>query len=333
MTLQASDELRHPWNDDYNWRESVYFNFNDAKNQIGGWIYYWVVPNKEKKTGMLVAFYQGPNPDRSGSQKAIAKPGHILRNGDNWLYFFNKDVDELAPANFDDADLAGLKLRRVEPLKQYELSFEDDAGNGFDLDCRFLTLPYDYADGVHPTPAFIADNRYHRAWKAQGQLRLGGKTYDVNCTGDSDHSWGKRDGEAFGENLFKMWSFQTPDGQLSISVLKQGIEGVASGKEIALGFVVIDGQMSSAAEVETRAVYDENGVQSQIDLVIKDALGRTIKSRMEKMHSYLGFGEKFWGFEGVGDFEVEGYGVVPGLTSYFWPEHVTPTLLHAGKQQ
>jgi len=47
MVLKAADELRHPafLNDDYHWRESLYFNFNDTANQIGGWLYLWVVHN------------------------------------------------------------------------------------------------------------------------------------------------------------------------------------------------------------------------------------------------------------------------------------------------
>jgi hypothetical protein len=54
---------------------------------------------------------------------------------------------------------------------------------------------------------------------------------------------------------------------------------------------------------------------------------------MPKMHSYIGSGslEAFWGFEGVGDYIVEGVGTVPGLASYFWPSRVTPEALHAGK--
>jgi hypothetical protein len=333
MALQASDELRHPWNEEYSWRESLYFNFNDPENKIGGWIYYWVVPNKEQPSGMLVSLYHGSNSDLEGSKKANAAPGHLTTDGDNWLYFFNRDVDHLVPEDFDDVELCGLRLRRVEPLKRYEISFEDDAGNGLDLACRFLSAPYDYSDGVHPTPWWMADNRYHRAWKVDGELRIAGKTYRVNCTGDSDHSWGLRDGPAFCENLFKMWSFQTSDGRLAISVLKQGIDGVASGKEIALGFVQIDGKMASAATIETRASYDANGVQHEIDLTVTDALGRTVKAHMPRMHSYLGAGDAFWGYEGVGDYQVDGYGVVPGLSSYFWPDHVTPASLHAGQRR
>lgn len=331
MTLTAADELRHKaqQNDDYYWRESVYFNFNDAENQIGGWIYLWVVPNQPSPSGMLVSFYHGAWPDLSINDKAMAAPGHFLQQENRWIYCFKKDADYLLESDFDDADLFGLHLQRNEPLKSYRVKFADSEGSGFDIDCRFLMPPYDYADGTHPTPPWMAANRYHRAWRARGTLKVGDHDFAIDCTGDSDHSWGQRHHKEFGKNLFKMWSFQSPDEDLSISVLKQGV----GQQEIALGFVTIDGQVASASEVEAEAQYDEHGVQSAIRLDVTDALGREVRARMPQMHSYLGSGsrDQFWGFEGVGSYEVEGIGSVSGLASYFWPAHVTPEGLRSGK--
>ena len=144
-----------------------------------------------------------------------------------------------------------------------------------------------------------------------------------------DHSWGQRHNIEFAKNLFKMWSFQTSDGSLSISVLKQGV----GDKEVALGFVTRDGKVAAAATVETSAHYDANGVQSDVTLVVVDEIGREVRATMSKMHSYLGSGSRqsFWGYEGVGDYVVEGVGVVPGLISYFWPARVTNQDLQAGK--
>lgn len=333
MVLKASDELRHPefLNDDYHWRESLYFNFNDAANKIGGWLYLWVVPNQPKPSGMLVSFYHGGWPDLTVNDKAMDAPGHRLVSGDRWIYCYKKDVDYLIDADFDNVELCGMKFRRLEELKHQKLSFDDGEGNGFDLDARFMMSPYDYADGVHATPPWMAANRYHRSWWAKGTLRIGGREYDVSCTGDSDHSWGQRHNIEFGKNLFKMWSFQTADGNLSISVLKQGID--ENDTQVALGFVTKDGRVAAASTVETTASYDKNGVQQGVELIVTDILGRVVRARMPKMHSYIGSGsrDRFWGYEGVGDYIVEGMGTVPGLISYFWPPRVTPEALHAGK--
>lgn len=331
MVLKASDELRHSHlvNDDYHWRESLYFNFNDPKTQIGAWLYLWVVPNQPKPSGMLVSFYHGAWPDLSINDKAMAAPGHRIVDGDRWIYCFKQDADHLISQDFDDVELFGMTFRRLEPLKEQRLTFEDGEGSGFDLRARFMTPPFDYADGVNPTPPWMAANRYHRSWWVDGALTVAGQTYQVSSTGDSDHSWGQRHNTEFAKNLFKMWSFQTADGNLSISVLKQGV----GDKEIALGFVARDGKVASAREIDTRARYDEHGVQSDVVLRVVDELGREIRATMPKMHSYIGSGsrETFWGFEGVGEYVVEGVGPVSGLISYFWPAKVTAQGLRAGE--
>ena len=114
--LQASDELRHAHGADFNWRESVYFNFNDPVGGIGGWIYLWVTPNKPAPSGMLVSFYKGRWPEYSGLDDAMRSPGHRLVDGERWLYCFKRDVDFLITDDFDDVSLCGLRLRRLAPL-------------------------------------------------------------------------------------------------------------------------------------------------------------------------------------------------------------------------
>lgn len=329
MVLRAQDELRHPKNDDYYFRESLYFNFNDPTNEIGAWFYYWVTPNKESPAGMLVSLYHGRWTDLKINDHAMSASGHLLTSENAWVYCFKKDVDFQLETDFDDTELCGLHLRRVEPLKHYKIKFSDGEGNIADLDVNFMMEPYDYADGVNPTPSWVAANRYHRSHWTKGQLKIAGKTYNIDCTGDSDHSWGQRHMGVFVENLFKMWSFQSADGRTSISAIQQGPEG----KEFALGFVVLDGKVSSVATVEHTSRYDENGVQENVDLKVIDALGRVVNAKFKKMHSHIASGDNFWGYEGVGDYEVEGFGVLPGLISYFWPKQITAGDLHAGKRR
>jgi hypothetical protein len=330
MALKASDELRHPHDpSDFNWRESLYFNFNDPVSGIGGWLYLWVVPNKPQPSGMLVSFYKGPWPEPSIMDEAATRPGHIIVDGDRWLYCVKHDVDYLMDDDFDDVELNGLKFKRLEPLKHYALSFADDAGNGFEIDARFMVEPYDYGDGANASPPWIAANRYHRSWQAKGTLRINGATYPIDCTGDSDHSWGKRDMDVFGATLFKMWSFQTADGRTSLSAVQ--IED--GDQQIDLGFLHRDGQVGSITRIDSSASYDAHGVQEKVDLTVTDALGRTVHGTLAQMTSYLGLGgptRKSWGYEGVGDYEVDGLGTVPGLVSYFWPMKLTPAQLHAG---
>jgi hypothetical protein len=329
--LGASDELRHPADAGPNWRESLYFNFHDAKHELGGWVYLWLLPNQLKPTGMLVSFYHGAWPDVKVADRATGAPLHTLNEGDRWLYCYQQNAETLIADNFDDIRFGGLHLRRVDPLQHYRIDFDDGVGTSAALDCLFITQPYDYADGVFPTPPWMAANRYHRAWRARGTLKVNGRQFEIDCTGDSDHSWGTRDMSRFGDNLFKMWSFQSPDSRLAVSALKQGVND----QEIPLGYTWADGRMASITSVVANTRYGHAGVQGQCELIIADELKREIRAKCSGLHSLLGWGsmDSFWGFEGVGLYEIEGRGSVPGLNSYFWPSRVSPDDLIAARYE
>jgi len=327
MVLAASDELRHPHDDLFNWRESLYFNFADAANGLGGWLYLWVVPNKPMKSGMLVSIYKGRIDQRAANDLAMNSPGHryTAPNGD-WVYCFKNDIEALIDADFDDVDLCGLHMVRTQPLKSYRISFRDDAGTEMDLEGEFTIPPYDYADGLHATPNWVAKNRYHRPWQVRGALQIAGRTYQVRTTGDTDHSWGNRDMQIFSQHTFKMWSFQTPDARRSVSVIEQG-EG------LYLGFVAIDGEVRSVSNIQRTARYTGTGVQRDIDVRIEDVAGRIVHAKMGEMFAVIGHGEPFglWGFEGVGKYDVDGWGSCTGVASYFWPPTIDAQSLQEGK--
>ncbi len=325
MVLAAADELRHEANDDFFWRESLYFNFADVDNEIGAWLYLWVVPNQEMKSGMLVSFYHGITDRMDANDVAMDSPNHFYEGAyGSWVYCYKRNLAELLSTNFDDVELCGYQLTRKEPLQLYRLTFADDSGSGFEFDGTFTMPPYDYADGAYPTPTWVAANRYHRSWLVKGRLTVGGSTYQIDTTGDSDHSWGQRNHTEFAKRTFKMWSFQTKDGSRSVSVIEQG-EG------LYLGFINSGGEQLSVSNIEHSSRYTSSGVQQNVGLVITDTGGRVVRARMDKMFAAIGNGrpgETTWGFEGVGLYEVDEWGPCSGITSYFWPPAITPSSLH-----
>ncbi|MEQ8486063.1 MAG: hypothetical protein RIB46_17025 [Pseudomonadales bacterium] len=320
MVLAASDELRHPHDEEFNWRESLYFNFADGPNGLGGWIYLWVVPNKPMKTGMLVSIYKGITDRLDANTVAVESPGHryVDPNG-NWVYCFKKDVEHLIDADFDDVEVCGLHMVRTKPLQSYQIKFSDDSDNSLALSAEFAMAPYDYADGAFPTPVWVATNRYHRTWRVKGTAKIAGQTYNIDTTGDSDHSWGRRDMVEFAKHTFKMWSFQTPNARNSVSVIEQGAG-------LYIGYVTIDDVVRSVQSIEHRASYTDKGVQQNIAVKITDVDGRVVEARMPEMFSAIGHGESgsVWGFEGVGTYQVEGWGPCTGIASYFWPPGMNP---------
>ncbi len=336
MVLKADDELRHAHTDDVHWRESVYWNLHGQKDDLGLWVYIWVLPNQPKKTGMIVSVYKGLWSERDITSQALAAPGNILRRGDDFVYFFYNVLDDLTDENFDNISVSGLELRRLSPLSEYKIRFDNKAGTTLDLDCKFLTPPFDYAvDGFHQMPPFLAQNRYHRLWKAKGAITVEGKKFDVDCTGNSDHSWGSRDYMEFNSHIFKLWAFATPDGRLAVSVIEQHVgEGMRP-----LGFISIDGKVASIAELSMPTKYNAAGIPVSGDVLLRDELGREVRGKFLGQSSCIGLGVDrygiqaagIWGYEGHGNFVIDGYGHIPGMAGYFFPRDIKPEELHAGK--
>jgi hypothetical protein len=328
MVLKASDELRHGWDDDPNWRESWYYNLSDPQNEIGVWLYYWVLPNQSLKTGMLVCLYHGVATHADSTNLAWRSPGHVLRGpGDSWVYCYKEDVPELVPNDVDDVTFGGFTMQRREALKTCRLAFQDGETARLELDCRFMTRPWDFADNIHPTPPWLAKNRYHRGWIASGEFVLEGRRYEINTSGDSDHSWGTRDGHIFGENNLKTYALQTPDGRLSVKAQLLG----PAGHELPRGYIAHGEDMQAVKTITERSRYDDNGQMYDIHLRVEDVTGRVVEAHMDAMYAAVAGGGPSVGYEGAGVWQVKDWGACPGLASCWWASGVTREQLRDGQ--
>ncbi len=327
MVLKAPDELRHEWDTDPLWRESWYYNYSDPRNEIGAWLYLWVVPNQPLKSGMLVCFYHGVASHHDSTGRAFVSPGHVLKGpGDSWTYCFKKDVPELMSADLDDAKLCGLSMKRLDPLKRYRLKFEDGENCSFDVDCLFLSDPWDFADNIHPTPRWLAKNRYHRGWKANGHLTVAGRKFDVNTTGDSDHSWGTRDMGIFDQNNLKTYAMQSPDGALSVKAQMLG----PPGRELPRGYIAHGRDMRAVKSITERSRYTETGEMYDIYLRIEDVESRVVEAHMSRMYAAVAGAGPNVGYEGAGVYDVKGWGKCAGLASCWWSNGITREQLYKG---
>jgi hypothetical protein len=328
MVLQADDELRHEWDSDPLWRESWYWNFSDATAEMGGWLYLWVVPNQSLKSGMLVCFYHGVAADLDSTEVAWKATGHLHRGANgSWVYCYKRDVADLIARDLDDVELCGLAMQRLEPLKKYHLTFADGANARFDLNCEFTTLPWDFADNVHPTPRWLAKNRYHRGWKASGDVVIADTTYKIRTTGDSDHSWGTRDSGIFEKNSLKTYALQSADGRLSVKAQMLGDPG----RELPRGYISIDGDMQAVRSIQEESRYNEKGLMYDIALRVEDINGRVITAHMGELYAAVAGPGPNVGYEGAGVWTVPGWGTCPGIASCWWATGITPEQLHQGR--
>lgn len=327
MVLKADDELRHEWDADPHWRESWYYNFSDPVNSLGGWLYLWVTPNQPLKSGMLVCFYHGLAAEFDSTEVAWRAPGHLHRGpGDSWVYCYKRDLAELMQENLDDADLCGLAMRRIEPLQRYRLAFDDAPNARLELDCEFMTRPWDFADNVHATPRWFAKNRYHRGWKASGALVIAGRRYELRTTGDSDHSWGTRDQGVFDQNSLKTYALQTPDGRLSVKAQMLG----EPGHELPRGYIAIGDDMRAVSSIVETSSYRGNGLMHDVTLRVEDVAGRVVEAYFKEPFAAVAGPGPNVGFEGAGVWEVQGWGACAGIASCWFAKGIEATALHQG---
>ena len=327
MVLKAGDELRHEWDHDPLWRESWYYNFSDPRHRIGGWLYLWVVPNQSLKSGMLVSFYHGIAAHHDSTEAGWRAPGHLLEGPDgSWVYCYKRDVPELMEDELDDAELCGLAMQRLDPLKRYRLTFEDGANAKLDLDCRFMSEPWDFADNIHPTPRWLAKNRYHRGWKADGTLRIGAKTFEIRTTGDSDHSWGTRDMGIFEANSLKTYALQTPDGSLSVKAQMLG----PPGKELPRGYIAHGEKMYAVKSIQESSRYDQQGVMQDISLRVEDVAGHVVEAHMPQVFAAVAGPGPNVGYEAAGLWNVKEWGDCAGIASCWFANGITRKQLHDG---
>ena len=327
MVLKAADELRHEWDSDPLWRESWYYNFSDPANEIGAWLYLWVVPNQPLKSGMLVSLYHGLPTHHDSNGKAWAAPGHVYRGpNDNWVYCYKEDRAPLMTENVDDVNFCGLSMKLLEPEKHWELGFQDGDNCKLDLDCQIMTRMWDFADNVHSTPRWLAKNRYHRGWKAEGTISIGDRTYPIKTTGDSDHSWGTRDGGIFNQNNLKTYAIQTPDGGLSVKAQMLGDPG----KELPRGYIAYGEDVKAIKSIDESSRYDENGQMYDITLRVEDVADRVVEAHMDHMYAAVTGAGPNIGYEGAGVWDVKDWGKCAGLASCWWSNGVTREQLQKG---
>ncbi|MEQ8994393.1 MAG: hypothetical protein RLO46_21470, partial [Pseudomonadales bacterium] len=294
---------------------------------IGAWLYLWVVPNQPMKSGMLVCFYHGLAADFDSTEVAFQSPGHVHRGPDgSWVYCYKQDVAELFQQDVDDVSFCGLSIKKIEELKRYLIEFDDGENARFRFDCEYLTRPWDFADNIHPTPRWLAKDRYHRGWMAKGDLAIGGRSYSISTTGDSDHSWGTRDSGIFQENSLKTYALQSEDGELTVKAQMLG----PPGKELPRGYIALGRDMQAVKRIDQSSRYHPNGLMHDISLRVEDVAGRVIEASMGELYGAVAGGGPNVGFEGAGLWSVKDWGPCAGLASCWWANGITREQLHKG---
>lgn len=256
--LDPKDDLRHRLRSGPHARESLFHNVLLPDEGLMVFVYTWV--DAADKAGHLFAVV-GDNNERHA--------------------FSAVDGIEIGDADFDNWEVHGVHLRHTDLLRTAEFGARAENAT---LTAQFTALhdAFDYAQNEDGCPDFVADNRFEQAARVSGELILDGRTIAFDTTGHRDHSWGTRDWNAMQD--WKWVSAQTADGTaLNVMVLH------ARGETTYHGYVFRDGQLAPVTHARTRARYDNNWWQTDLDLSITDTEGRRTQVILNR-YALLAFG-------------------------------------------
>lgn len=251
MPVSPSDDLRHPLRREPHARESLFYGAILPGQRRMLFVYTWV--NDEDLAGMLVTVVE------EGGQRILSATEGIPVGG----------------ADFDDWTVGPLTVRHAPLMERAEIRFAEEET---ELDLVFTGLhePFSYLDNADPCPAFVADDRFEQGCRVEGTLVLDGETIAIDGTGHRDHSWGTRDWTAIQD--WKWCSGQTDNGAASFNLMVMHGRGTTT----THGYVVRDGRLAPITRVRAGVRFDDAFLQTDADIVIEDADGRTTEVRAQR---------------------------------------------------
>jgi hypothetical protein len=297
MVLRADDELRHPSTDIPEWRESMWYCFDVPQLEFGGAIYYAYTPNPATPTARLIAY--------------LTRGWNRVPN--TLLYSFDREFP-IPEEEWDDLDVGGIaRFRRLEPLKRWQLAFHDGERFDIEFEADLFAGNWHWIDNTFETPKFLAGDRYHRPYAARGELKLDGKRYEIQFTGDSDHSWGPR-----------RWG---PLYKSKYVALQCGRDWACSLIEIVdfeggvrpYGFVWDGRRLSPISTFEIAADYDEDGLHRSVAMNIVDAERRLTRVEGKCFACAPTEFDAVFNVDAYADFDVDrGRHSGSGILSFYW---------------
>ena len=253
--LAPEDDFLHELGPEPNFNESAYYNFFDAKQQLGGW------------------FRIGNRANEGHAERTVC----LYLPDSRVLFHFGR------PKLADNAafDAAGLRFEVLEPTQRHRTTFRGSllelrepramadpkaafVGNprkqvSFDL-LHDAVGPL-YGHQAQKRPDEDAEQSFARAhfeqhMRVTGSLEIEGERFEIAGFGLRDHSWGPRYWQAIHSYEWLTLNFG-PDLGAMISIIQRD----AAGKERTAGGVLVRGmEMERLVDATIDATYEPNGL-------------------------------------------------------------------------
>lgn len=192
MIIDSDADFHPPTSDDPTWAETNFFGFYVPEAHLNVGVYALFRPN----VGVVISTI-------AMNSKFVEAPWQA----EYWDPQHHLPIPQ--PGNLRDYTLAnGLSVKNTEPNRVWDIGF--DNGDGVSLDVRYTALADAYdihdpkqdpvvaaalaAQGDDDTFAWgeAYAGHFDQTGHFEGQVRLRGRTYDVDCVSTMDHSWGLR---------------------------------------------------------------------------------------------------------------------------------------------
>jgi hypothetical protein len=166
--------------------------------------------------------------------------------------------------DLDDLSIAGLRIRCVEPLSHYQVSFRDGDRISVDLDYRGL---------VPPHSPIVTPERGHldQPCRVRGTLKLGSEEIAIDGFEMRDRSWGPRDDQRRTRASYSYGIAGEGESFLASTMELDGVE------RVIMGFLIRDGEKHDLVS-GTRQVLRRNasGFPEHVRIEATDRADRSL---------------------------------------------------------
>jgi hypothetical protein len=263
LITAADAAFHHNRSNDPEWTETLYFPFSVPDKSLCGGFYLVARPN----VGVIMC--------------DVTVHDRLSHSWDQALYLDNQQHMP-CPESFLDFTLPnGYRVKVVEPLKRYELSYTGYDDTQIDLTFTALMQPYDMND---PAEDPLAAGRQSGAWdnsfnghyevtgRIKGNARIRGVDHVIDGVDTGDRSWGIRKERGTGAVAWFHGSFGE---ELTFHALPliDPAHSKLFGK-LNSGYILDHGEVHGL--VDLQGSFTMNGIMTRtVDATVTDARGKT----------------------------------------------------------
>ncbi|MCP4003326.1 MAG: hypothetical protein GY725_03945 [bacterium] len=299
--LVPEDDFTHPLGPEENFNESMYFNFFDPEQSIGGFIRLGNRANEGNaemtvtiylEDGRVLFMFKRPQIDHNDAFDAGGVRFEVIEPAQKLRTVYEGSVIDLK----DPSQMADPKKAFTEnPRRKVKLDLIHDAVGPMYGGAKSKK------ESDRPAEEQFGAAHYEQHMAVTGTLEIEDQTWTINGYGLRDHSWGPRYWQAIESYEWLTLNFG-PDLGGMVSIVRRGPD------KSHLGGVIVRGdEIDPITEAEIEAEYEDNGLfHRTVTARIKTASGEELqihgdvkgfiplRNRRDGMTTHIGEGMTEW---------------------------------------